>query len=230
VAGQARLDELYDALMARFGPQHWWPAQSPFEVMVGAVLTQNTNWGNVERAIAAIRAADALDPHRLFALPIERLEELLRPAGYFRVKAKRLRNLLTWFLDRHAGDVEAARRRRGGESDRARAIALRDELLAVNGVGPETADSIVLYAFDLPTFVVDTYTRRVLQRHGIIGSESDYEGIRGLFETALPREVALYKEWHALLVMAGKHHCKPSPKCDGCPLDVFAHSGRGKRE
>jgi endonuclease III related protein len=183
--------------------------------MVGAILTQNANWSNVEKAIANLKAAGVLDPHALLALPYERLAELLRPSGYFNVKARRLRSFLEFFV-----------RETGGDERRWKDVptsGLRDRLLAVNGLGRETADSILLYALDREIFVIDAYTRRVLKRHRLIEGGEDYDDLRALFETHLPRDRSLYNEYHALIVMTGKHHCKPTPRCEGCPLAAFPH-------
>ena len=204
------LQEVYRRLFDAFGPQHWWPGQSPLEVMVGAVLVQNTAWSNVRRAIDNLRQADLLDPHALVRLPLEELEELVRPAGYYRVKAKRLRNLMALVVDRHDGDLDAM-----FAQDMA---ALREELLSVNGVGPETADSILLYAAGLPVFVVDAYTLRITARHGWIGFDSDYYALQDLFQSRLSEEVPLFNEFHALLVRLGKDFCRKRPLCEKCPL------------
>ncbi len=212
------LKTVYRRLEARFGPQHWWPAETPFEVMVGAVLTQNTNWQNVSRAIENLRDAGLLEPHALLAVEEEQLSELIRPAGYFRVKARRLRNLVAWLVQRHDGDLEAAF---AGATD-----AVREELLSINGVGPETADSILLYAGGHPIFVVDAYTARVLTRHGWIEPEADYRRLQEYFHDHLEREVPLYNEYHALLVRLGKEYCRKRPKCDGCPLADLLVDGR----
>jgi endonuclease-3 related protein len=205
----------YDAMLERFGPQNWWPARTPFEVLVGAVLTQNTNWQNVSRAIENLRRADLLDPHALDSEPIERLAQHIRPAGYFNIKARRLKNLVRWLVERCGGDVSAM--------GKLGVPALREELLGVRGVGPETADAIILYAVGLPTFVVDAYTARVLYRHHLIDGEADYEEIKSVFEGALPADVQLYNEYHALLVEVGKRHCRPRARCGGCPLEPFEH-------
>ena len=204
------LKELYDRLLGAFGPQHWWPGDSPFEIMVGAILVQNTSWKNVERAIANLRDAGLLEPCQLFELPVQELQELIRPAGYFRIKAKRLRNLLRLLVEQYAGSTEAM-----FASDPER---LREQLLAVNGIGPETADSILLYAAGVPTFVVDTYTHRVLARHGWIGYEADYDQIKEYFQDGLPDDVSMFNEYHALLVRVGHDYCRKTPKCDTCPL------------
>jgi endonuclease III related protein len=207
----ANLLEVYERLLARFGPQHWWPGDSPFEIMVGAVLVQNTAWKNVERAIQNLRDASVMEPHALYALPPDELAEMIRPAGYFQVKAKRLRNLLKFMIDEYDGSLDAMFLNN--------LSTLREQLLAIHGIGPETADAILLYAGGLPTFVVDTYTHRVLARHGWIGYDSDYHDIKDYFETALPADANLYNEYHALLVRAGKDYCrKTAPKCEECPL------------
>lgn len=204
------LDEAYDRLFAAYGPQHWWPGESAFEMMVGAMLVQNTAWTGVTRAIAAIRRAGLMGPKKLFALDEQSLQELIRPVGYFRVKEKRLRNLLRMIVEDF-----------GGSHKRLLALPadeLRETLLAVNGVGKETADSIVLYAANHPRFVIDAYTGRVLERHGWIDEKASYDEMQALFEQNQPVDVARYNEYHALIVMVGKTHCGPKPKCEGCPL------------
>jgi endonuclease-3 related protein len=205
------LREVYEKLLAALGPQHWWPGESPFEVLVGAVLVQNTAWRNVERAIENLRDAGLMEPRALYAVPEKELAELIRPAGYFQVKSRRLRNLLRLVVEHYDGSLEAMFR-----TDLA---TLREELLGVSGIGPETADAILLYAGSLPTFVVDTYTHRILARHGWIGYEADYQEIKDHFEANLPADAALYNEYHALLVRLGKDYCrKTGPKCEVCPL------------
>jgi len=211
------LREVYDRLFAAFGPQHWWPGDSPFEVMIGAVLTQNTSWKNVEKAIRNLRERDLLDPHTLLEVPVEELEELLQPAGYFRIKARRLRCLLEFLFARYDGSLDAM-----FSTD---LPALREALLGVNGIGPETADSILLYAGGLPTFVIDTYTHRVLARHGWIEFDADYHTLKGHFESNLDEDVALYNEYHALLVRVGHLYCRKTPKCDACPLAELLPDG-----
>lgn len=202
---------VYRLLHDACGPQGWWPAESPFEVMVGAVLVQNTAWSNVTRAIAQLRDADVLEPRRLLALTPTELEELVRPAGYYRVKAQRLRNLLRWFVDDYDGDLA-----RVGDVP---LTQLREELLALNGIGPETADSILLYALERPVFVVDAYTLRIWARHGWIDHDADYYALQAEIADALPSDPALFNELHALLVRVGKDYCKKSrPRCDACPL------------
>lgn len=213
------LREIYERLLKAFGPQKWWPGDSPFEIVVGAVLVQNTAWRNVERAIQNLRDADVMQPQSLYTLPEQELAELIRPAGYYQVKARRLRNLLRLIVERYDGSLEAM-----FSVDLA---TLREELLSVSGIGPETADAILLYAGGLPAFVVDTYTHRVLARHGWIGYDAGYHEIKDHFESNLPADAALYNEYHALLVRLGKDYCKKTgPKCEACPLvDLLPASG-----
>jgi endonuclease-3 related protein len=214
----ATLREVYDRLLEAFGPQHWWPGQSPLEILVGAVLVQNTNWTNVERAIENLRDNDVLDPESLYAVPQEELEELIRPAGYFRVKARRLRALLEFIVERFGGSLDAM--------FAVGLPTLREELLTVHGIGPETADSILLYAGGLPTFVVDAYTYRIFTRHGWIEFDNDYHGIQEHFESHLPQDAAMYNEYHALLVRLGKDYCRKSkPRCEKCPLAELLPEG-----
>jgi endonuclease-3 related protein len=212
-----QLMDVHDRLLATFGPQAWWPGETPFEVIVGAVLVQNTAWRNVERAIANLREAGVMSPRALYALTPEELAELIRPAGYYQVKAKRLRNLLRLIVERYDGSLDAM--------FCTHLATLREELLGVSGIGPETADAILLYAGNLPTFVVDTYTHRILARHGWIGYDATYHEIKDYFESGLPADARLYNEYHALLVRLGKDYCrKTGPKCDCCPLlDMLPH-------
>ena len=200
-----RLNSIYDALYQTFGPQHWWPAESSFEVMVGAVLTQNTAWVNVERAIENLRRADLLDPTPLSALDATELADYLRPAGYFNIKAKRLQALTRFLLD-HPG------------LDHLETVDLRQLLLGVHGVGPETADDILLYAFQRPVFVIDAYTRRLFGRLGLAEEGSGYEMLRQQFETSLEPDVEMFNEYHALIVQHAKHVCRTKPKCQECTL------------
>lgn len=212
------LHEAYSLLLAAFGPQRWWPGESPFEVLVGAVLVQNTAWKNVEQAIENLREAGVLTLAGLQGLAQEEFEELIRPAGYYRVKARRLRNLLDFIESRYDGSLE--------QLFSTSLPTLREELLGINGIGPETADSILLYAGGLPSFVVDAYTGRVLARHGWIESEADYHAIQEEFARQLPEDPALFNEYHALLVELGKRHCKKAaPLCAGCPLERLLPAG-----
>lgn len=212
---QETLTHIYDVLFEAYGPQHWWPGDTPFEIAVGAILTQNTNWSNVEKAIRRIRDAKALDAHTLQSLPPEQLEELIRPAGYYRIKTKRLKNFLAWLMDAAEGQPENLAPRNTSD--------LREELLAISGIGPETADSILLYALNRPVFVVDTYTARLCARHGLIEAPFDYHELQDLFQSNLPQDVPLFNEYHALIVQIGKNFCKPRPKCDACPLNKHPH-------
>jgi endonuclease-3 related protein len=211
-----QLKEIYDLLFKRFGPQDWWPGDTPFEVIVGAILTQNTNWTNVEKAIINIKNADALTPEKLHHLDITKLAALIRPAGYFNIKAKRLKNFLDWFFENYSGKLE--------NFENVRTPELREQLLSVKGIGPETADSILLYALNRPVFVVDAYTARICSRHHLIGEDADYHQIQETFESNLPSDIQLFNEYHALLVHLGKDFCKPTPKCEECPLNSLLHS------
>jgi endonuclease-3 related protein len=202
--------EIHDRLFDAFGPQHWWPGDSPFEVIVGAVLVQNTAWKNVSRAIDNLREAGLRSPEAIHELPAAELEELIQPAGYFRLKTKRLKNVVAFIVDRYGGSLD--------DMFAVDLAALREELLAINGVGPETADSILLYAGDLPTFVVDTYTARVFKRHEWVDVDADYHDLKEYFESQLEESVPLFNEYHALLVRIGHEFCRRAPKCDECPL------------
>ena len=214
-----KLRAFYDAMLADLGPQGWWPAETPFEVVVGAILTQNTNWKNVERAIASLKREALLDPRALDSIDAERLGEAIRPAGYYRMKARRLKNLMRLLAERFGGDLEAL--------FALPAADLRETVLGVSGIGPETADSIVLYAAGRPVFVVDAYTARILYRHGMIESGATYDDLQSLFDGALADDVDLYQEYHALLVAVGKDFCKKrAPQCDGCPLARFLEEGQ----
>ncbi|MCX5704896.1 MAG: endonuclease III domain-containing protein [Candidatus Omnitrophica bacterium] len=213
-----KLNLIYKKLYKSFGPQHWWPGKTPFEVMVGAILTQNTNWQNVARAIANIKKSGAMDVRKLYYMPQKKLAKLLRPAGYFNIKAKRLKNFLKFYLDNYDANV---RRMRAVGTE-----ALRDQLLSVNGVGQETADSILLYALKKPVFVVDAYTKRFCLRHGFTFEDSDYQAVQRFFTQNLESSVQLFNEYHALIVRLAKEYClKSKPKCAVCPLrtDLVRH-------
>jgi endonuclease-3 related protein len=208
------LQEMYRRLADHFGSQEWWPGETPFEVMVGAILTQNTNWQNVEKAIANIRQAGLLSFPAMAALEREQLAELIRPAGYFNIKADRLKNFLTMIERNWDGELDYFLSQP--------LAVLREELLSVKGIGPETADSMVLYAAQQPIFVVDAYTHRILSRHELIPGEYGYFEIQELFMDNLEEDAALFNEFHALLVRAGNQFCKKSkPACDDCPLAGF---------
>jgi endonuclease-3 related protein len=206
---------IYDLLLDAFGPQDWWPGDTPTEVVIGAILTQNTAWINVEKAITALRAADALDFAALQRMPETELAELIRPAGTYRVKAVRLKAFVDWLMGRYSGDLKEAL---GGPIDEA-----RRNLLAIPGIGPETADAILLYAGDRATFVVDAYTKRVLRRHFLTDGAEAYDAVKSLLEARLPRDLQLFNEFHALFVELGKRHCRSRARCDGCPLNHLAH-------
>ncbi|MBF0506626.1 MAG: endonuclease III domain-containing protein [Nitrospirae bacterium] len=205
-----RLLEVYDKLYAYYGPQDWWPGDSPFEVAVGAILTQNTNWTNVEKAIANLKAARLLSARALHGLTTSQLASLIRPSGYFNIKAKRLKAFLAFLSESFHGSMK--------EMKKGDFSSLRPALLGVNGIGPETADSILLYALDKPVFVVDAYTKRVMSRHGVMDPGASYDEYQLLFHRALDNDVPLFNEYHALLVMVGKDFCKPKPLCENCPL------------
>ncbi|MFH0954379.1 MAG: endonuclease III domain-containing protein [Verrucomicrobiota bacterium] len=204
------LKAIYRALFKTWGSQHWWPGRTRLEVIVGAILTQNTAWTNVEKAIRRLRSRRALDLRTLHTVRLATLGEWIRPAGYFRVKARRLRAFTRMVYARF-----------GGSLPRLLALdtaALRRVLLGVNGIGPETADSILLYAAGRPVFVVDAYTRRFMMRHRWIGAGASYDGIARVFTRGLPRDVSLYDEYHALIVALGKNLCRTKPLCSECPL------------
>jgi endonuclease III related protein len=208
----------YSALAEAYGPQHWWPAKTRFEVIVGAYLTQNTSWKNVERALANLRSAGVLNVKGIREIDQAALEQLLRPSGYFRQKAARLKAFISYLDANYRGSL----RRMFDQST----PKLRAELLALNGIGPETADAILLYAGEHPVFVVDAYTRRILDRHRILPFATNYDQIRHTIEHAFaddtPNERARhFNELHALIVMAGKNHCNTSANCAGCPLEPF---------
>lgn len=207
-AAHRPLLSIYQSLFDQHGPQHWWPGDTPFEIMVGAILTQNTAWVNVERAIANLRRAGSLTPAAIAAARPAQLAKWLRPSGYFNVKTKRLQAFCAWLL---AEGGERALRRRP-------TARLRESLLAVHGIGPETADDMLLYAFDRPVFVIDAYTRRIFSRLGKIGGDEDYETLRAYFEKRLPRSVPVFNEYHALIVAHAKHHCRVRANCTGCSL------------
>lgn len=208
------INDYFQTALKKLGPQHWWPGETPFEVCVGAVLTQNTNWTNVEKAIASLKTRHLLEPRRLYAVHPRELAALIRPAGYFNIKTRRLRSFLKFLIEEYDGDLD----RMFSE----RTDALREKLLGVKGIGPETADSILLYAGNKPSFVVDAYTRRIFLRHEVISEEADYHEIQRYFTDHLPEEVKLYNEFHALIVNIGKNWCKSkAPDCERCPWKVY---------
>lgn len=212
---QPALVAIYETLFAAFGPQHWWPGDTPTEVAIGAVMTQNTAWTNVEKAIAALRAADAIDFVAIDRMDEVRLAELIRSAGTFRIKAQRLKALARWVMARGDGDIVAAL---NGDT-----AVLREQLLSIDGIGPETADAILLYAGGHATFVVDAYTRRILRRHFLIEESATYDAVKKTIESQVRRDAAIYNEYHALLVELAKRHCRKRADCDGCPLAHLPH-------
>jgi endonuclease-3 related protein len=206
---------MYNGMHAAFGPQHWWPGDTAIEIIVGAILTQNTAWSNVERAIEALKRADRLTLPALHKMTAEELAELIRPAGTFRVKARRLKAFTNWLQESYGGNLDEML---GAEASR-----LREQLLGVSGIGPETADAILLYAAGVPTFMVDAYTQRILRRHYVIERGTDYEATKAVFQRHLPADTAHYGEYHALLVATGKRCCRPKARCDQCPLRDLPH-------
>jgi len=209
------LSEIYYALYKHFGPQYWWPGDSPFEIAVGAILTQNTNWANVEKAISNLKKEKVLNVKALHGMSHARLASLITPAGYFNVKAKRLMNYLSFLIDNYNGSMK--------RMEKEDTPVIREKLLEVNGIGPETADSILLYALNKPVFVIDAYTKRILHRHNIVSEEIQYHDLQRLFHDNLDSDIQLYNDYHALFVMLGKDYCKPKPKCGGCPLEGLLH-------
>ena len=208
------LHQYYDALFRAHGEQRWWPARTPFEVIVGAILVQNTTWVNAARAIANLRAAKLLTPAALARVPLFRLARLIRSSGYFRQKARKLNAFVEFLLKEHRDSLKAMFATPTAE--------LREQLLRVHGIGPETADSILLYAGNHPVFVIDAYTRRILIRHGLSQGKESYEELRGLFEKSLPLDAQLFNEYHALIVRTGKHHCQArAASCSNCALRQF---------
>jgi endonuclease-3 related protein len=208
------LMDMYDAMLATLGPSQWWPGETPFEIAIGAILTQNTNWKNVEKALDNLKNAEVLEAEPLHALSVPRLAELIRPAGYYNVKARRIHNFLEFLKEEAEFDLLSLKDRDLTE--------LRPRVLGINGIGPETGDCILLYALDFPTFVVDAYTARIVGRHGLAWEDIDYHGLQGLFMDALPEDVALYNEYHALIVRVGANWCrKKAGLCESCPLQPF---------
>jgi len=214
------LPKIYTKLHKAFGPQHWWPGDAQIEIIVGAILTQNTNWGNVEKALNNLKAKKYLSPEALKDLPTQKLASLIKPAGYFNVKAKRLKNFIHFFFREFDGDFKKMKKLPWQD--------LRQKLLTVNGVGPETADSILLYAFKKPIFVVDAYTKRFLVRHNMVDSKADYYAIQDLFMNTLEHDVKLFNEYHALIVNLGKDFCKPKARCEDCVLNNVSYSLKHK--
>ncbi len=203
-------EQVYVQLLAAFGPRGWWPADTPFEVMVGAILTQNTAWTNVVRALGKLKESGRFSPEGLLGMPDDEMAEMIRSSGYFRLKTRRLKAFLKTFVGCYGGEVSRMQVRP--------TPALRAQLLEINGVGPETADCILLYALDKSSFVVDAYTRRIFGRLGLVDPQADYHAVQSCFMEHLSPDVAVYQEYHALIVALGKDICRPKPRCDRCPL------------
>ena len=201
---------VYYKLHKAYGPRHWWPGETSFEVMVGAILTQNTSWRNVEKAIQKLKGKGVLSPEGLHHLKKSELARLIRSSGYYRIKADRLKSFIDFLFGQYDGDLKRMKNERQE--------GLREKLLGVKGIGPETADSILLYGLKKPIFVVDAYTKRVFSRHGVISEKASYEEVQKVFMEHLPPDEELFNEYHALIVQVGKMVCKKIPKCDICPL------------
>jgi endonuclease III related protein len=208
-----RLLLIYELLNSYFGDLHWWPGESPFEVIVGAILTQNTNWKNVEKAIGNLKATGTLSPERILMADDHILADMIKSSGYHNVKARRLKAFVRYLHEEFSGSLDRTFSEDLG--------TLREKLLAIKGIGEETADSILLYAGNKPIFVVDAYTRRILERHDLIHAGETYTNIQNLFMNHLPQSVSLYNQYHALLVNTGKYFCKKAPQCMGCPLRIL---------
>lgn len=212
------LQVYYQRMEKHFGVTHWWPGDTPFEIAIGAILTQNTAWTNVEKAIANLKREKLLKPQAILDCPREKLEAALRPSGYFRQKTDRVQRFSQHLLDQYRGSMARMAKRPLPE--------LRHELLELNGIGPETADDILLYACEKPIFVIDAYTKRILTRHGIVPHNATYHQMQELFHTHLKVEVKLFAEYHGLIVWTGKHFCKTTPHCKGCPLETCLKKGQ----
>lgn len=210
-----RIRDFYSALYDKYGPQSWWPARTRLECATGAILTQNTSWKNVEKAIEALRANSMLSAEKIKVASHERLATLIRPCGYHNLKAKRLKNFIDFLFAGYGGVMENML---AEDTDR-----LREKLLSVNGIGEETADSILLYALGKPVFVVDNYSRRILRRHRLIPEGASYSEMQKLFVRSLSVDTEVFGEYHALIVKTGKLHCRKTPRCEGCPLEHDPH-------
>lgn len=207
-----KLTDIYEKLYRHFGPRHWWPStDGPFEVIIGAILTQNTAWSNVEKAISNLKKEKALIPRKLKAVPQKKLAKLIRSSGFFNEKAKKLKHFLDFLFGQYEGSIFRMKREK--------LPILREKLLSVKGIGPETADSILLYALDKPIFVIDAYTKRILSRHSLAREDATYDELQQLFMDNLKPDVKLFNEYHALIVETGKQFCKTkNPNCGACPL------------
>lgn len=205
-----KLQKIYKLLFDFFGPRHWWPGDTPLEIIIGAILTQNTSWGNVEKAIGNLKKHKLLSARKLYCIKTGRLAEIIRPAGFYNLKARRLKNFINFLFSRYQGNLNLMFRRKIG--------CLRRELLGVNGLGPETVDSILLYAGSKAVFVVDAYTKRILSRHHLMPMDAEYSRVQEYFMKNIPKRVKLFNQYHALFVQLGKDFCRKKPLCRTCPL------------
>jgi endonuclease-3 related protein len=210
-----KLMEMFDLLLDHYGPRKWWPAETALEMMVGAILTQNTNWKNVEKAIENLKKKSLISLDALCSVSTSELAQEIRPAGYYNIKVRRLKNLIDFIVNHYHGDLDTLL----GDETR----TLRRGLLSVNGIGPETADSILLYAANRPVFVIDAYTHRILSRHGMTEEQVTYQELQELFMDNLPDDSSLFNEFHALIVETGKDFCRKRPLCEECPLARISH-------
>jgi endonuclease-3 related protein len=211
-----RINKFYEELHKKFGPQGWWPGETALECILGAILTQNTSWKNVEKAIGNLKRENLISVEDLNLIKADELAELIRPSGYYNQKAAKIKNFISFLMEEFSGSLD-----RMFATDKS---ILREKLLSLKGIGPETADSILLYAGAMPVFVVDAYTWRVLSRHGLVPEQTSYDEIQELFMDSLQQDAGMFNEYHALLVKLGKEHCrKREPLCAGCPLEYDPH-------
>ena len=214
---KGKIKNFYKTLFNKYGPQYWWPAESKFECIIGAILTQNTSWSNVLKSISLLKKNDLISLDKIDAVPLDVLAQIIRSSGYYNQKALKIKRFVNFVIDNYSGNLS-----RFLNED---LYTLRNKLLSIKGIGPETADSIILYAANKPVFVVDAYTHRILVRHNLITEDTDYDGIQEFFMDSLPEDAAMFNEYHALLVKLGKEHCrKKNPICDGCPLEMDPHT------
>lgn len=212
-----RINTFYKELYKRYGPQSWWPGDSALECILGAVLTQNTSWTNAEKAISNLKKGNIINIDKLASVRTEELASLIRPSGYYNQKALKIKHFISFVVENYDGDLERMFEEQTNK--------LRNMLLTIKGIGPETADTILLYAAQKPVFVIDAYTYRVLSRHGLVPEQTSYDEMQELFMDTLSEDTKVFNEYHALLVRVGKEHCKKrSPKCEGCPLQYDPHT------
>jgi endonuclease-3 related protein len=202
--------KIFEILSSHFGPQNWWPGESELEIMIGAILTQNTNWQNVEKAMKNLKEKTNLEPRLIYQLPLKKLAKIIKPSGFYNIKAKRLKEFLKFFLKEYNGEIEKMRKEDGK--------ILREKLLKIKGIGKETADSILLYALEKPFFVIDNYTKRIFLRHKLFEENKSYDEWQAFFTDNLPKDTKIYNEYHALLVKLAKTYCLKRPLCEKCPL------------